>query len=419
MILKLHRSQRKVFDNKARFRLVVAGRRWGKTRVLLTSVILAALSFDQEIDPASPPVCLIVMPTFKQCRAIHWQPLLNLLEGQPWVEKIDRTDFRIKLKGNKPDIILRGADDHGKSLRGLKIYFAGLDEFQDFSLKAWTDVIYAALADTPGSKAMLIATPSGKTHFLYKMHLEAQSSDSWAYFHFITKDNPFVPRKFIAEAEKTLPPRVYRQEFEASFEDFEGQYFDCFTDNLIVKELPLFTNTFLGCDWGDVNPSLVVVGTIKPPDQDKLFYYLIDSWTNPVPGTPVLPDVIISKASELCRRYGIRKAFLPDDRPASILELRKVGKRENIPGLTRSVQVNRNEPGVKEGCNIINSLFYQQRLFVYEPQQVLADCLKSYRREVDVSGNVLDHPAKGQTASHLVDATRYAVASIEYTLLTK
>ncbi|MBD2196605.1 MULTISPECIES: hypothetical protein [Calothrix] len=409
MNLSLHKKQAEVFLSKARFKLLIAARRWGKSRLLLTSAIHAALSFNQSIDPASPPVCLIVMPTLKQCRQIHWQPLLNLLENQPFVESISRTDFRIKLKGNKPDILLRGADNNGDGLRGLKLYWAGLDEFQDFSIRAWEDVVYPALADTANSKALLIGTPKGKAHFLHRFHLQIKTYSDWAYYHFITKDNPFVPKRFLNRAKIILPPRTYRQEFEASFEDFTGAIFDCIDSRHIVADIPSeFDHTFLGCDWGDINPALVVVGY-----KDKK-YYLIDSWSNPHPGNAVPQADLITKAIEFCNKYKVRRAYLPDDRPASIFELRKVGKSRDIEGLKKAIAVDRNKPGISEGCTIVNSLFYQDRLLIKSTQTKLEDSLRSYVRETDSSGNVIDKPAKNQECAHLVDATRYVIATLEY-----
>jgi hypothetical protein len=409
MKLDLHNRQAEVFLSKARFKLLISGRRFGKSRLLLTTAIHAAVSFNQPIDPASPPVVLIVMPTLKAAKSIHWEPLLNLLENQPFVQSINRSDHRIKLKGNKPDILLRGADNDGDSLRGLKIYYVGIDEFQDFSIRAWEDVIYPALSDTPNSKALLIGTPKGKAHFLYKFHVQVKAYSDWSYHHFITEDNPYVSRDFLNRAKLTLPPRTYKQEFEASFEDFSGAIFESIEDYHITSNIPNeFEFTFLGADWGDINPAFVVVGY-----RDNS-YYLIDSWSNPNPGNVVPQETLINKAIEFCNKYKVRRAYLPDDRPASILELRRVGNKHNIDGLKRAVAVNRNKPGILEGCTIVNSLFYQSRLFIKSTQTKLGDSLRSYIRETDSGGNVIDKPAKNQECAHLVDATRYVIATLEY-----
>ncbi|WP_427162619.1 hypothetical protein ACQFX9_14350 [Aliinostoc sp. HNIBRCY26] len=411
--LSLHKKQKQVFLDPKRFKLLISGRRFGKSRLLLTSVLVAALSFNQPIDPASPPVCLIVMPTLKACRAIHWEPLLNLLEGQPFVESISRTDFRVKLKGGKPDILLRGADNQGDSLRGLKIAYVGVDEVQDFPLKAWQDVLYPALADTPNSKALLIGTPKGKTHWLYNFHLEAKLNKDWSYYHFVTKDNPFVPRSFLRKAELTLPPKSYRQEMEASFEDFDGQIFDQLSNKHFTTSILSEVTYYIGVDWGDTNPAIAVIGLTK--DYSK--FYIIDSWYNST-GQPVVQDEVLNKVANFCTKYNVRRCYLPDDRPASIKAARNLGKQRNIEGLLRTKQVNRNATKVMEGCEIINSLFYQDRLFIKDSLSEVKSQFQDYHRATNGSGNIVNKPAENQT-DHLVDAARYALVNLHHAIEAK
>jgi len=411
--LGLHRKQREVFDDLARFKLLISGRRFGKSRLLLTSVLVAALSFNQPIDPASPPICLIVMPTLKACRQIHWEPLLKLLEGQPFVESISRTDFRIKLRGSKPDILIRGADNNGDSLRGLKLYYAGVDEVQDFSLKAWEDVLYPALADTPNSRALLIGTPKGKTHWLYKFHLQAKSSEDWSYFHFITRHNPFVPKNYLRQAKLTLPPKTYRQEFEASFEDFEGQLFDQLKEEHKVSNIPSDLTYYIGCDWGDIHPAVVVVGLTK----DYSNFYILDSWYNSS-GQPIVQDEFLDKVATFCTKYNVYRCYLPDDRPAAVLAARKLGASKNLDGLKRAVQVNRNEIKVMERVDIINSLFYQNKLFIKNSLKEVISQFENYHRATNKEGNILNKPADGQE-DHLVDAALYAIATLHKAIQSK
>ena len=405
--LKLHRGQLKVFNEKKQFKLLVCGRRWGKSRLLLTSAIHAALAFNQKIDPASPPIVLIAMPTLKQARAIHWKPLYALLRDAPFVEEISKSDFRIILKGNKPDIILRGCnDDGGDNLRGLKIYAACLDEFQDIKPVVWEEVIYPALADTKNSSALICATPKGKTHPLYKFHTEAKGNKDWGYYHFVTKDNPFIPKLFLKKAQISLPPKVFRQEMEASFEDFEGQIFDQLADRHYFSEVPSNLTYYLGADWGDQHPALVVIGLTK--DYSK--FYIVDGWYNQI-NQPVVLDDFLKKMSDFCKQYNIYRSYLPDDRPASVIAARKTGKINSLPGLTKAVQVNRNEVGVLPGIEIINSLFYQDRLFIKSSLTSVREQFQDYHRETAPDGSILNKVAPNQK-DHLVDAARYCLVTL-------
>nr|WP_322714546.1 hypothetical protein [Nostoc sp. ChiSLP03a]MDZ8215800.1 hypothetical protein [Nostoc sp. ChiSLP03a] len=411
--LNLHEKQLEVFKDKARFKLLISGRRFGKSRLLLTSAIFAALSFDQPIDPASPPVCLIVMPTLKSCRSIHWEPLLNLLAGQPFVASISKSDFRIKLKGSKPDILIRGADNDGDSLRGLKLAWVGVDEFQDFSFQAWEKVLYPALADTPNSKALLIGTPKGRSHFLHKFHLQVKANPEWSYFHFVTRDNPFVPRSFLRQAKTQMPMKTYRQEFQASFEDFDGQLFDQLSEKHLIKDIPSDLSYYLGSDWGDTHPAIAVVGVSK----DLSKFYLVDAWTNKTEA-PIVQDEFINKMASFCTKYNVYKAFLPDDRPASVIAARLLGKEKDIAGLKRAVQVSRGNLGVMPSIKIINNLFFQENLFIKSSLTEVVSQFQDYHRAVDSQGLLLNHPADHQ-ADHIIDSFRYACVSIYNTIQSK
>lgn len=154
MMLRLHPNQATVFNDPARYKVLCCSRRWGKSRLLMTILITKAINFKGHYDPLSPSVCALIMPTLKQARSIHWNALVAALDGHPAVDKIHKSDFRISLKGNRPDIILRGCnEDSGDSLRGSKFYFAAFDEIQDVKDIVWTEVVSPALADTAGSTA--------------------------------------------------------------------------------------------------------------------------------------------------------------------------------------------------------------------------------------------------------------------------
>lgn len=403
---KLHRAQLTVFSDNHRFKLLVAGRRFGKSLALLTTAITKVVQFDQYINPMSPPVCMIVMPTLKAARAIHWEPLLKILENSPFIKSISRTDFRIKFYGNKPDLLVRGADNHGDSLRGLKLYWVGIDEVQDLSPKAWSEVLYPALADTPGSSALLIGTPKGKTHWLYNLSLEAQTSTDWGFFHYVTKDNPTIPISYLREAKRTLPPKVYNQEFRASFEDFDGQILDQFTREHIVSSAPDNLNYYIGADWGDINCALSVIGV----DSNFNNFYVVDSWYKGT-GQPITQDEFLTQLAAYSKKYNAYRVYLPDDRPAAIVAARLLGKREGIKGLERSVQVDRNSIGIMQGCDIINSLLFQNRLTVLNRNKQLIDQWQNYHRATNSAGELINKPASNQV-DHLVDAPRYCISTL-------
>ena len=79
--LKLHKNQKIVMSSKARFRVVVAGRRWGKTQIAKISCVLAA---------ARKPNQLVwyVAPTYQQARDIFWEDLKAAIPRE-WMRKVN------------------------------------------------------------------------------------------------------------------------------------------------------------------------------------------------------------------------------------------------------------------------------------------------------------------------------------------
>jgi len=380
--------------------------------LLLYSAIFFCLSYKEPINPASPQVALIAMPTLKQAKSIFWLPLLNLLENSPAVASINKSDYRITFKGPRPDLILRGADRQGDRLRGQNLCFAGLDEFQDFQSSVWDKVIEPALTRNRNWRALVIGTPKGRASFFYTFHLRAIKAKGWEYFHATTFDNPFISRRALRRAEDELPAKVFRQEYRAGWEDFDGQLFSSIGEHHKADAIPAqFKSVYLGVDWGEVNPFLMVVGVSHSGD-----YYLIDYWRNES-GSPVTEDEIKAVAANFERTYKVRRCFLPDDRTASILAFRRYGKKHQLPGMQRSVRVVRSKPGPMERALIGNTLFHNERLYFGPKCHSLYDDFASYHRGTDAQGNLTTEPAKGQN-DHSIDASLHVIGQLEGKYIT-
>ena len=135
--------QGEVFQCAARFRVLVAGRRFGKTFLALTELIRAALR----------PGCLAwyVCPSYRMAKRICWK-LLKEMTRPFWASKPNETDLRIELISGG-SICLKGADNYD-SLRGDGLDFLVLDEYASMAPEAWTEVLRAALADRARSSVI-------------------------------------------------------------------------------------------------------------------------------------------------------------------------------------------------------------------------------------------------------------------------
>ena len=100
-MIRLKRPQAKVFRSKARFRVLVAGRRFGKTFLSQVELCQAAWGKGR--------VAWYIAPTYKQAKRIVWKPLKELTRPY-WASKPNESDLRIELITGGT-IALRGADN--------------------------------------------------------------------------------------------------------------------------------------------------------------------------------------------------------------------------------------------------------------------------------------------------------------------
>jgi hypothetical protein len=205
MNIPLKDPQAAVFGCDKRFRVLVAGRRFGKTYLAMVELIRAAWG----------PGRLVwyVGPTNKQSKRIIWKSLKKMTKDY-WASKPNETDLRIELVSGGT-ICLRGADNYD-SLRGDGLDFVVLDEYASITPEAWTEVLRPALADREGG-ALFIGTPQGFNHF-HALVESAEGQDDWQTFQFTTAEGGNVSPKELESAAQQLDERTYRQEFEAKFE---------------------------------------------------------------------------------------------------------------------------------------------------------------------------------------------------------
>ena len=205
-MVRLKPPQWTVFRSQARFRVLVAGRRFGKT--FLSQVELCQAAWE------AGRLAWYVAPTYKQAKSIVWKPLKEMTRPY-WASKPNETELRIELITGGT-ITLRGADNPD-SLRGSGLDFVVLDEFAGMAPEAWGEVLRPALADRLG-RALFIGTPQGYNHF-YDLYDSARQEPDWQAFQYTTEDGGNVPKQEIEAATHALDERTYRQEFQARFEN--------------------------------------------------------------------------------------------------------------------------------------------------------------------------------------------------------
>lgn len=214
---ELHPAQLEVFQSLARFIVLVAGRRFGKSYLACIRAICSAT------DPANTkrkPVWIIA-PVFSQAKQTYWQLLLDL--AAPLITNANVNEGTISLF-NGVQIAIKGSD-RPDTLRGIGLYDCILDEFASMKPEVWESIIRPALSDVRG-RALFIGTPAGRNHFflLYEAAVEDESGE-WAAFRFNSLANPYLPEGEVEAARRTMSSAIFRQEYMASFETGGGSIF--------------------------------------------------------------------------------------------------------------------------------------------------------------------------------------------------
>ena len=210
--IDLHPAQLQIFNSDKRFKIVAAGRRFGK------SYLSAWLLLIKAIQSESKDVFYIA-PTFQQAKDIMWAMLKELGKDLIFAAH-ENTAVLTLINGRK--IYLKGSD-RPETLRGVGLAYVVLDEYASMKPVVWEQIIRPTLADVKGG-ALFIGTPAGKNHF-YDLYNDARDDDDWEAFQFTSIDNPFIPPEEVEASKKSMSSMSFRQEFEASFETFTGGIF--------------------------------------------------------------------------------------------------------------------------------------------------------------------------------------------------
>lgn len=201
--------QKEVYSDSTRFKVVVAGRRCGKSRLSVVNLLVEGLKC-----PKGSAV-MYVAPTQGQARQIIWDAIMDLGRDVIASSHINNLDITL-INGAK--IYVRGSD-RPDTLRGVSLTYLVLDEVADIKPDTWEKVLRASLSDKKG-RALFIGTPKGRNWFydMYNLGLSEEDSE-WKSWHFTTRDNPLIDPEEIEGAKKSLSSFSFKQEYEASFDN--------------------------------------------------------------------------------------------------------------------------------------------------------------------------------------------------------
>ena len=285
--LTLRWAQGEVFNNRTRFRVLVAGRRFGKSYLACIELLRGAIENPGE-------TYFYCAPTYRMAKDIAWKVLKRLVP-KSWVRSKNETDLKIELV-NGSMIELKGTEN-AMALRGRSLSGVVLDEAAFMDAEVWFEVIRPALADKQGW-GLFISTPDGTASWFYELwQYAASGDDNWKRWCYTTIEGGNVPPEEVEAARAQLDARTFRQEFEASFENLSGLVAVSFSDANIstdAKDIPILP-LLLGVDF-NVDP-MSGICAVRSDDMLYVFDEII------MTGGATTWDF----AEEVTRRYGVER----------------------------------------------------------------------------------------------------------------
>ena len=340
----LHDTQSIVAKDTHRFRVINAGRRWGKSTLVAWEMFAIAVANENARVP-------YYAPTRDDARDIMWKQLKEICEpmtvGEP---NESRLEIQIRNRfGGVSLIVLYGweaVQERGKGV-GVKnnhIFFDEVSKFKNF-LYGWEEILRPTLIDLKGG-ATFISTPNGFNHFYDLTLMEGQDAD-YKYFHFTSMDNPFLPPEELEKMRTEMTDDRFAQEVMGEFRKKEGLVYKEFSRTQhVVSDVPsLFIEKLGGIDWGHTHPAVIL--TIKK-DYDGI-YWVTDEWFEVGRTESEIVDVAASK--------NFNKVY-PDPENASGCDaLRK--KRVNVRTVSKGAG------SVVSGIQKVREMLKQGRLKIH------------------------------------------------------
>lgn len=225
--MKYHPVHAALDRSPARFCVVPAGRRSGKTERAKRKMVKQAMT--AMTMPAPYGACA---PTRDQAKKIYWDDFKMLVPG--WaIRDVSESHLTITLH-NGASIQVIGMD-RPERIEGTPWAGLILDEYGNMKPIAWTNHVRPALSDVRCKNAWcwFIGVPEGRNHYydLYKDALgplNVRHGGQWDAFTWPSSD--ILDPREVESARRELDELTFAQEYMGSFVNFTGQAYYTFRE---------------------------------------------------------------------------------------------------------------------------------------------------------------------------------------------
>lgn len=239
-----HTKQKEIIDSvingPEKFHVASIGRQFGKSLLGMNLMLYWGIN-------NGPCKILWVSPVYSQANKVH-KELYSAIAESGLVKSNNFSDNSLTLK-NGTEIYFRSAERYD-AIRGMTMDYGVLDECAFMKNDAWGEAIRPVFA-VRGKKILFISTPKSKNWF-YDLFQLGLSSEHPRYKSYTgsSYDTPYIEREEIEDAQKTLPPQIFEQEYLATFIDGGGEVFANLKHNQFNKYPQQEGQVYCGIDLG-------------------------------------------------------------------------------------------------------------------------------------------------------------------------
>ena len=289
----LHEAQQTVKDDPARWKILCAGRRFGKSRLGVQ------LCLEQALDGGR---VWWVAPTFAIAR-VGWRDVVAAASEFPKEAGVNIKIGDMEVTFPSGGSISVKSADNPQRLRGEGLNYLVMDEAAFVREETWTEVLRPTLTENKG-QALFISTPIGMDNWFYHLWEKADTAEDWARFQFPTVANPIIDPAEVESAREDLGELVFAQEYLAEFisegaQIFRSSWFNYYKPGVGTlwadgkkykeSELQRFATVDLAVSTKESADYTVISCFGYHADDDKLF--MLDMFRERVEAPDIVPQI--------------------------------------------------------------------------------------------------------------------------------
>lgn len=371
--------------NRYRFVCAAISRRQGKTYIANIIGQVVALVPGSDI--------LIMSPNYSLSQ-ISWDLQRELIKKNEIELVVDnKKDKVMQLKNGST--IRMGSVNQVDSAVGRSY---DLIIFDEAALADGKDAFERALRptlDRPGARAIFISTPRGKTNWFAEYFERGfdPTFPEWCSIKATYMDNPRMSAEDIAEARRTMSDQLFKQEYEADFNTYEGQIWKVQDHHIDATPPPIEKMDIIaGVDMGYKDPTaMCIVGY----DYENEKYYILDEYY---------------ESQKTTSTYAAGMQELIDKWDPDIIYIDAAAAQAKADlAYDYNINCTSAKKSLLDGIGYIASLLDNDQLFVSSACTKTLEAFDGYAW--DPNPNLLKEKPIHNHASHMADALRYAIYS--------